>query len=629
MVKDHRVAHTKEDIMSRIHWSNRVDADFNTAADWSAHTVPGAGDDAILDASGVGHYTVAASTSETVNSIQTARAATLSITGGVFTASAGTGSGANRGTILIGDNTTFAAAGTLRNRGTIELNSGGDLTRLSLSAFTTLRGGGHVTLSDSSNNFISGVKGSSAPFLINVDNTISGAGFLFGSIVNRAKGVIDATGTNNALVIDGSFGLTVTNAGLIESTGAGGLVVEFATIANTGRIAITGLGGLTLNGTIDDTNGGTLDPGRVLSLGNSAVVGGSLTLATGGVTTVTGAADLATALTNHGAITIGSNATLTLHGAVTNTGSINLANFANFADLVVGVGGLTLTGGGAVTLSENAGNLIVGGVGDTLTNVDNTISGAGFIGDEDEIGTFTLVNQAAGVIDAKGPVRLIIGTGANTITNAGIIEATGRGGGFIFSAVDNTGTLKAAGGNLTVDGAVTGAGSATVSGATLAFGSSFTQNVNFTGTTGVLELAQSQSYTGKVRGFSLTGGTSLDLTDIGFVNAGEATFSGDKVSGVLTVTDGTHTAHLTLIGDYIGSAFVASSDGHGGVSIVDTNAGFGASAAPPHALSTAASHQFIAAMAGLGAGGGGALEAGAGWRHIAPVSLIAPRMHAA
>ena len=272
---------------------------------------------------------------------------------------------------------------------------------------------------------------------------------------------------------------------------------------------------------------------------------------------------------------------MTLHGAVTNTGSINLANIISFTHLVVGAEGLTLTGGGTVSLSENKDNLILGEAGDTLTNVDNTISGAGFIGDLNQVGTFTLVNQAAGVIDAKGPVHLIIDTGANIITNAGVIEATGRGGGLILSAVDNTGTLKAAGGNLTVDGAVTGAGSATINGATLAFGSSFTENVTFTGTTGVLELAQSQSYAGKVRGFSLTGGTSLDLDDIGFVSAGEATFSGNATSGVLTVTDGAHTAHITLIGDYTGATFVAGSDGHGGVSIVDTHAGVGASIAPP------------------------------------------------
>ncbi len=620
--------------MTQIHWKSPIDADFNVAADWSADTVPGAADDAIIDAPGLGRYTVTASTSETVHSLQTAKAATVSITGGTFTAAAGTGSGANRGAIVIGDNTTFAGAGTIRNGGAIDLNSGGNLTRLSLSAFTTLRGGGHVTLSDSANNFISGIKGSSAPFLINIDNAISGAGFLFGSMVNRAKGVVNATGTNNALVIDATGG-TVTNAGLIESTGAGGLVVGFAIVANTGRIAIAGLGGLTLKGaTIDDTKGGTLDPGRILTLENSAIVGGSLTLATGGVITASGADDLATSLTNHGAIDIhgsfdtGGNSSLTLHGMVANTGSINLANTLDFADLVVGTGGVTLTGGGKVTLSENPRNLILGGAGDTLTNVDNTISGAGVIGDETGIGTFILVNQAAGVIDAKGPVRLIIDTGANTIANAGVIEAAGRGGGLLLSAIDNTGVLEAAGGDLTVTGAVTGKGSATINGATLAFGSSFTQNVTFGSAGGALELAQSQGYFGKVRGFSLTGGTSLDLTDIDFAGADEATFKGTTTSGVLTVTDGTHSAHIKLIGDYTGGTFVAADDGHGGVTIVDTHVGVGAGVSPPHAAA-AARHQFVAAMAGLGASGAGALEAGAAWRHVAAVSLIATGAHTA
>jgi hypothetical protein len=101
-----------------------------------------------------------------------------------------------------------------------------------------------------------------------------------------------------------------------------------------------------------------------------------------------------------------------------------------------------------------------------------------------------------------------------------------------------------------------------------------------------------------VSGFSLTGGTSLDLRDIAFVGSGEATFSGTASQGVLTVTDGTHTAHITLIGNYTASSFVASSDGQGGVSIVDPNTtqdalALSANARPPP-------HYFIAAMASLG-----------------------------
>jgi hypothetical protein len=35
------------------------------------------------------------------------------------------------------------------------------------------------------------------------------------------------------------------------------------------------------------------------------------------------------------------------------------------------------------------------------------------------------------------------------------------------------------------------------------------------------------------------------------------------------VTDGTHTANIALLGNYLASTFVTSSDGHGGTAIVD------------------------------------------------------------
>jgi hypothetical protein len=38
---------------------------------------------------------------------------------------------------------------------------------------------------------------------------------------------------------------------------------------------------------------------------------------------------------------------------------------------------------------------------------------------------------------------------------------------------------------------------------------------------------------------------------------------------VLTVTDGTHTAKLKLVGDYTSSAFTVATDHHGGVLVTD------------------------------------------------------------
>ena len=61
------------------------------------------------------------------------------------------------------------------------------------------------------------------------------------------------------------------------------------------------------------------------------------------------------------------------------------------------------------------------------------------------------------------------------------------------------------------------------------------------------------------------------MGDIVFGKKTHATFKEDKnhLSGTLTVTDGTHTASLTLLGQYSTGDFSLSSDGHGGTMITD------------------------------------------------------------
>jgi hypothetical protein len=41
------------------------------------------------------------------------------------------------------------------------------------------------------------------------------------------------------------------------------------------------------------------------------------------------------------------------------------------------------------------------------------------------------------------------------------------------------------------------------------------------------------------------------------------------VGGTLKVTDGSHATNIALLGNYLASTFVASSDGYGGTSVVD------------------------------------------------------------
>ena len=88
------------------------------------------------------------------------------------------------------------------------------------------------------------------------------------------------------------------------------------------------------------------------------------------------------AATNTGALNVNDGGTLDLVNlTVTNTGTITLNATTSATNLVI-AGNVTLNGGGHLTLSDDSQNAIVSnGVAATLINVDNTISGAGTIGD--------------------------------------------------------------------------------------------------------------------------------------------------------------------------------------------------------------------------------------------------------
>ena len=85
---------------------------------------------------------------------------------------------------------------------------------------------------------------------------------------------------------------------------------------------------------------------------------------------------------NAGHMVISDGAILPLSGIIDNTGTIELNSTGSETDLELIEHGITLQGHGQVILSDSAENVITGTVSDvTLTNVDNTISGAGHLGD--------------------------------------------------------------------------------------------------------------------------------------------------------------------------------------------------------------------------------------------------------
>ena len=53
----------------------------------------------------------------------------------------------------------------------------------------------------------------------------------------------------------------------------------------------------------------------------------------------------------------------------------------------------------------------------------------------------------------------------------------------------------------------------------------------------------------------MSGQDTLDLADINFATIQTPTFSGASTGGMLTVTDGSHTANIALLGNYLASDF--------------------------------------------------------------------------
>ena len=404
--------------------------------------------------------------------------------GGTFNVSNSTLDGSGAGaqihiaaatTVNLANNNALVLNGTIDNKGTVALNSSGNITDLIVgSAGVRLGGGGVILLSDNAANRI--YTNTPGTLLENVDNTITGAGQIFQNsgltLKNDTAGVINATGTQSLTI--GSFSASpVQNLGLLEATNTGGLVIAGGTTIdntanlNAGRITAAGTGAhvdinssTILGGTLTGTGGGTFNVSNSTLDGTTA--GAPLHIATG--TTVN----------------VANNNGFFVNGAIDNKGTIALNSAGNVTDLIVGGAGAKLTGGGAITFSDNAANRIYTNTpGTLLENVDNTISGAGQIFQNSGL---TLKNDAAGVINASGTQSLTIGSfSASPVQNLGLLEATNTGGLVITggTTIDNTANSNA--GRIVADGAgahVDIIGNSTVLGGTLTGKNGGTFNVS-------------------------------------------------------------------------------------------------------------------------------------------------------
>jgi hypothetical protein len=128
------------------------------------------------------------------------------------------------------------------------------------------------------------------------------------------------------------------------------------------------------------------------------------------------------------------------------------------------------------------------------------------------------------------------------------------------------------GGTLLTDPPIDRSAHTIADGGTLEIAAGATGKETFAGPTGTLQLDSSQVFTGKVAGFG--GLDVIDLADIGF---GASTTLGYRenasaIGGTLNASDGIHSAHIALLGNYMASSFATASDGHGGTLLTDTSA---------------------------------------------------------
>jgi hypothetical protein len=205
-------------------------------------------------------------------------------------------------------------------------------------------------------------------------------------------------------------------------------------------------------------------------------------------------------------LNIGNGLDLTVSGAtISNAGKINMNSSGGATELVI-AGSTTLSGGGTLTMSNNAKNMILGG--GTFTNQE-TIQGAGVIGNNN----LTLVNS--GTIDVNVVGTLQINPNGGT-TNTGTLEASHDGTLILAGTFTNTGgTIWA-----NTVGATVELNGVTINGGTLK-GSGIIESIANSTLNGV---SNSSNYMITQSGATTISGTITNTGTITLASAGSNTF---------------------------------------------------------------------------------------------------------
>jgi hypothetical protein len=388
------------------------------------------------------------------------------ITGGTLTGTAGgefvaeSGSTFNgvtisSGTVVnLGDSQVLNfAAGTITNKGTINIGSSGDSTELVINGNVTLAGTGNVILSDNANNFVLG-----SGTLTN-QNTIEGEGNIGdGQIGVINTGSISANEkTPSTLFIDtsaaGFSNSSGTKNGILNVNAKNTLIIEGGAFNNFSGGTLTG-GTYLVAGTLEFNAGGvgivtnqaaitlTGATAAIIDTSNSAnALSNFADNGSNGSFTVSGASfNDANVFTNSGTLTAGSGGKF--------NASTQLTNFNSSTSTLSG-GSYTLTGTGQLQFNNmgNSSDIVTNDANITLAGVDITKSSIIDQTDANALANFA-TNGSAGSFTLTTDRNFTTG---GSLTNAGIVDVQKSTGTGTTKLIVN-GSYTQTGGTTTVDG---------------------------------------------------------------------------------------------------------------------------------------------------------------------------------
>jgi autotransporter passenger strand-loop-strand repeat protein len=529
--------------------------------------------------------TVGVSGKEIVQSGGTASNTTVSSGGSEIVLSGGTAIGT---TILAGGTVTVSSGGTfeftsgttgmpiVHSGATLEVGSGYVFSGIINSGvrLEILSGGTDIgaTVSSGGREIVfAGGAASNTTVLKGGVEAVSSGGVVSGTTVNNGGSeIIGAHGTDDGAQISGgrqlvhgvASGATVFSGSQVVE--AGGTASE-TTVSGAGTeivlsggtaVGATSLAGGTVTvssgGTFEFTSGTTAKPivhaGATLEIGSGYVFSGTINSGVR-LEILSGGAD------SGATVSSGGREIVSAHG--TDDG----AQISGGKQLVFGVasGATIFTGSQIVEAGGTASNTTVlkGGV--------ETVSSGGSASGT-MVSSGGTVNVLSG--DTSFENATVFGGGKLNISKGGTaVDLTVSSGGELNVAGTTANVTVSSGGHeLVSSGGI--ASDTTIAGGTLEItgGGSVGGTVTFAANSGTLQLDHSTTFSGTVAGMAAQ--DKLDLRDIKFATE-HLSASITNISTTLTVTDGTHIAHILLLGHYIGSTFTASNDGIGGTSIVD------------------------------------------------------------